>query len=563
MKSDPIQELDALVSRMMDGQLSEPGGDRLNQLLDESPAAVKRYLELLDNHEALCAIYPGEVFAESLADLPSDALAVRRPGSLDATSDGGGFRSVRWFAIAASLMIAVGMAGYFLGAGRDEAAVANSDVDASEQTIVGHATLRRSADLQWSIGSVSYREGDILPDGRLQFDEGIAEIDFFCGATLIVEGPAELDVQSDWAVHVHQGRLRANVPPAARGFVVTAADAEIIDLGTEFALDVTSESARVEVIDGEVELRGGEHDGDHLLTGQQQWLRGTRRSDSFDNLSNLGDVARRRDSADALRLSEWKVSVEDTAQDPRLIAYYPIAMKQDDRVVRNAAASGDQRDGTMVGPVMKTQGRFGAGSSGLEFDRIGARVRTRIDGQFSALTFSTWVRLDSLDHVYNALFMSDGYETGEVHWQIRNDGRMMFSVMVDDTQDVRVKERFGKTVVRDAGLHRVYFTPPIWDIAQSGQWFHLAAVFDPEQRLVTQYVNGQQVSSEAIVDKFFIDKLQIGAAEIGNWGQPFRDTPWFAVRNLNGVIDEMAIYSQPLNADEIHRLYEWGKPLGY
>ena len=33
--------------------------------------------------------------------------------------------------------------------------------------------------------------------------------------------------------------------------------------------------------------------------------------------------------------------------------------------------------------------------------------------------------------------MSDGYETGELHWQIRNDGRLMFSVMVDDTQGIR------------------------------------------------------------------------------------------------------------------------------
>ena len=127
----------------------------------------------------------------------------------------------------------------------------------------------------------------------------------------------------------------------------------------------------------------------------------------------------------------------------------------------------------------------------------------------------------------------------------------------DDTVEVV----YGK--FRDAGLHRVYFTEPIWDITKSGQWFHLVAVYDPANRRVTQYVNGSQVSDEPIVDKYYIDTLRIGPAEIGNWGQPFRKTPWFAVRNLNGAIDEMAIYGSALGAEAVRALYEQGKPLGY
>ena len=100
------------------------------------------------------------------------------------------------------------------------------------------------------------------------------EIDFFCGATLIVEGPAELTIESDWSVGVAKGRLRATVPPAARGFVVKAAGSEIIDLGTEFAVEVGDGNAQVEVIDGEVKLRGGEFNNRHLTTGERQLLKG-------------------------------------------------------------------------------------------------------------------------------------------------------------------------------------------------------------------------------------------------------------------------------------------------
>ena len=159
--------------------------------------------------------------------------------------------------------------------------------------------------------------------------------------------------------------------------------------------------------------------------------------------------------------------------------------------------------------------------------------------------------------------MADGYENGEPHWQIREDGRLMFSVMVDDTKDVRFFNKIDKRVVQDAGLHRVYMSEPIWDVSKSGQWFHLAAVYDPSGRRVLHYVNGNQLSSEAISDDFHITKLRIGPAEIGNWGQPFRTTPWFAVRNLNGAVDELAIYNAVLSSQEILKLYEQGKPLGY
>ncbi len=561
MNTESMEDLDRLVSRLIDGQLSKDEATRLEAFLSHSPEALSRYHELLDNHEALCAIYPGDVYNASLdsSELPAHDVELPTAEAFHAQTN------LRRWALAASILAAVGLAGYFLGSERDASPAPTTRLAIldKEQTIAGHATLRRSVDLKWSAEAIVYREGDVLPGGRLQIDEGLAEIDFFCGATLIVEGPATLDVQSDWSVVVVNGRLRANVPPAARGFIVKAAGSEIVDLGTEFALEVGTENARVEVIDGEVELRGGEHDGNHLVTGQRQWLKGTEQPEAFETLSTIDDVQRRRDDATAERFGEWQKYSRKLRTDQRLIAYYPIAEMRDDRMIRNEASSGETLDGALVGPVDRTLGRFGSESAGLEFDRTGARVRTRIDGEFQAFTFACWVRIDSLDHVYNSLFMGDGYENGEPHWQIRDDGRLMFSVMVDDTQEIQYPSRQDNEMVRDAGLHRVYMSQPIWDISNSGRWFHLAAVYDPAARRVTQYVNGEQISSEAIIDKYFIDKLRIGPAEIGNWGQPFRKTPWFAVRNLNGTIDELAIFNAALSSEEILNQYELGKPLGY
>ncbi len=579
MNTDSIEELERLVSRLIDGQLSDEEATQLDTLLSESPEAVARYHELLDNHEALCAIYPGDVYEASLGSgflEPTELAAGDGRDSIVAEGPRlapSAHVQNRWLlALAAALLVAAGLAGYFLGHGRGSSPtaqpIADKNVDETggdeEQTIAGHATLRRAVDIQWSADAANYREGDVLPAGTLQFDDGVAEIDFFCGATLIVEGPARMDLESDWSVHFLQGRLRATVPPAARGFVVTAAGSEIVDLGTEFALEVGSQNARVEVIDGEVKLRGGEHDGHHLLTGEGQWLKGADGdATSLKQVSTVSDVQRRREVAQRQRFTQWKQHSRDLRADQRLIAYYPIAESPAERFIRNAAITGEERDGTLVGLVQRVHGRFGPASAGLEFDRPGSRVRTRIDGEFQAFTFACWARIDSLEHRYNALFLSDGYENGEPHWQIRDDGRLMFSVMVDDTQEIRFFNKTDQRVVQDAGLHRVYFTKPFWDISKSGQWFHVAAVYDPIGRRVVQYINGEQVSSQEIIDKFHITTLRIGPAEIGNWGQPFRETPWFAVRNLNGTIDELAIFNAALTSQEIQTLYEHGKPLGY
>ncbi|TWT75027.1 LamG-like jellyroll fold domain-containing protein [Allorhodopirellula solitaria] len=573
MNVESHEDVGVLVDVMLDGTLTDTQKAELNRLLKTSPRALTRYHELLDNHEALCAIYPGDVYAESIDDESLSSASQNSPAGLTwwmgllNASRGSQFAVL---ATAASLLVAVGLAGYFAGADRRELRLGELSTVAfePETTLEGHAILRRSLSLRWTEGEPGFRSGDILPAGRLKIESGIAEIDFFCGATLTVEGPASLVVQSDWGVRVDSGRLRASVPPAARGFVIETADAEVVDLGTEFALDVDSEGAFVDVIEGEVALRGGRHDGVHLVTGQQSWLGGLETkslaaTSQRNAVSSVADVERRREAALAERFAQWQSFSKSREQDERLIAHYRIADMPSSRTIPDSASTGKDQDAALIGPVDRTVGRFGPLSSGLEFDRVGARARTRIEGEFEAFTFATWVRIDSLDQVYNALFMSDGYENGELHWQIRDDGVMMFSVMVDDTQKRKHFSDRDGTIVSSAGLHRVYYTEPIWDIAQSGRWFHLSAVYDPAERRVTQYVNGQQVSSEPIQEKFFVDRLRIGPAEIGNWGQPFRKTPWFSVRNLNGTIDELVIYNAALSEEEIQSLYEKGKPLGY
>ncbi|MFG0264445.1 MAG: LamG-like jellyroll fold domain-containing protein [Rhodopirellula sp. JB055] len=549
-----------LVYQAIDQTITPEDFDRLQDLLESSEEARQAYLQVVNASESLHEIAASSTPVLAAQTRPADPtlpLPLYRWPSVFA---------LRSLMIAASALILVGGLAYWLGQQRWSSLVLPATVslesDATESQIAGHATLRRAVDLQWPSNSESAKVGDVLPNGRFQFESGIAEIDFFCGATLIVEGPAELNIESDWSVRVFQGRLRATVPPAARGFLVKAAESEVVDLGTEFTMDVTADTARVEVVDGEIMLRGGKLDGQHLYTGDKETLHGSPSQQNFGRMITATDLDRRDRSATQQRFEEWRLSMQSIQADPRLIAHYDTSNLQH-RIIRNGANTGDDRDGLLVGPVDVLDGRFGTESRGLNFKRLGSRVRTRIEGDFQAFTFACWVKIDNLNQRYSALFMGDGYENGEPHWQIRDDGRLMFSVMVDDSQSVSFYNKRDQRVVEDAGLHRVYTTEPFWDISKSGQWFHLAAVYDPASERVQQFVNGTRISREAIEPKYHIDTLRIGPAEIGNWGQPFRETPWFAVRNLDGTIDELTIYNAALQPAEIQLLYESGKPLGY
>ena len=65
---------------------------------------------------------------------------------------------------------------------------------------------------------------------------GTAEIQFFSGATMTVEGPAEISLRSAWEAECREGAVRMKVPPAARGFKINTPGSEIIDMGTELGL---------------------------------------------------------------------------------------------------------------------------------------------------------------------------------------------------------------------------------------------------------------------------------------------------------------------------------------
>ncbi len=572
-------ELDRLISFSIDQSLSHSDAQKLNSLLEDSAEARLRYNKIHETHTALCEVFPSRMLRDSTnsqshaAPTPARMMAhssSRQPGKLGPKIQ---------LASALSFCLLIGLTGYIIGKSGGELNVATPDLihtdttpiaentptkkttwGGVESTLTGHAVLRKTMNVSWPNKDETITDGSLLPPGSFTFASGVAVIDFFCGATLVVEGPAQLDVISDWAVSVKNGRIEATVPPAAQGFTVKAAGTDIIDLGTRFALDMSEGKAQVAVIDGEVLLRGKQFDDDLLQAGEQASLdREAVDTEFLSRIPQLDAIEQQSTDDQKKQYAVYRHSMKELAADPRLIALFPAEKNFTGRRYPNIAKADFASAGQLLGPVETVPGRFEKESVGVLMSRPGSRIRTKINGTFSAYTFSCWAKINSLKHEYNALFLSDGYENGEPHWQIRHDGKLMFSVMVDDSQELFYSTGPHSPPLQDKGLHHVYFSDTVWTPSMTGQWVHLAAVYDPAARSVTQYVNGTVTCQENIENEFVIDTLQIGAAEIGNWGQPFRKTPDFAVRNLDGVIDEMIILNAALSSDEIHDIYIVGR----
>lgn len=84
---------------------------------------------------------------------------------------------------------------------------------------------------------------------------GLVELTFASGTRTVIEGPAEFQVSGDNSMSLARGRLVADVPKGAEGFTVTYPDGRIVDLGTEFGLEVDANgrSANFGVFRGEIE----------------------------------------------------------------------------------------------------------------------------------------------------------------------------------------------------------------------------------------------------------------------------------------------------------------------
>jgi ferric-dicitrate binding protein FerR (iron transport regulator) len=417
------------------------------------------------------------------------------------------------------------------------------------------AVLLQTHRAEWEDTGMPTRPGSPLPPGRLVLKSGYAHLEFYNGATVILEGPAELRLVSRSEAYCARGKLRATVPPQAQGFALKSPGLDLIDRGTEFGVEVGGARTALHVFQGQVDVYEPGHERrDAALKvvrtgeGVSRDGPGAIRSLRPEPTSFLtpAQLAVRAEEATRQRQTEWSAAANQLRADPALKVYYSFqAGPVGSRTLRDEAGGRvTPHDGAVVGCGWGA-GRW-PGRAALEYRQVSDRVRLTVPGEFEALTLAAWVRPDALPNQNNALLMADGWDPGGVHWQIGIDGTLILSVKFSPEQE-------GGPNMRGA-QYRAY---GVMTADRLGQWVHLAAVYDPAAKKVTHYVDGRAVAELPIEEADV--PLRFGDAELGNWNAArFRNKN--PVRNFTGGIDEFLLFSRALSGAEVERLYAQGRP---
>lgn len=260
MNDRPFQDL---LNAYLDGEISDGGFDSLQELIRTSDAARQLFVEQTHMHRQLHDLVP----LVSAGDGESDRRAARKEPSRSPSSSAGRFvsrviqhaRRPTPASLTVSLLVmcaiisamAFVVVPFYQGDG-EHAAGPNG--------FSGHvfvAVLSSSQDAVWvSENSGGHLGARLAPGQRVALKAGLAEITFRKGAKVLVQGPAEFIVENDNGGQLLSGKIVAKVPASAVGFTATTPSARVVDLGTEFGLEVRSASvAELLVFEGAVSAR--------------------------------------------------------------------------------------------------------------------------------------------------------------------------------------------------------------------------------------------------------------------------------------------------------------------
>jgi hypothetical protein len=204
-----------------------------------------------------------------------------------------------------------------------------------------------------------------------------------------------------------------------------------------------------------------------------------------------------------------------------------------ERVLNNSVAGAPaESHGGIVGCAWG-EGRW-PGKGALEFHGEGDRVRLTGPESLSQVSMLAWVRVDALPHAMHALASADTEREGALRWELTRTGQLR----------LRIGRDLGRSRLDWEAVNSEPFVTP----DRRSQWVLLATTFDG--KTIRHYGNGRPIGAGA---SFTPPALHLGAAELGN--SPSRD-----VRQLVGVMDEFALLSRVLSAEELQKIYEQGQP---
>jgi hypothetical protein len=422
----------------------------------------------------------------------------------------------------------------------------------------GVAVLTRSFDAHWIAPATAPYVGEVLTPGRLQLKSGVIQIELTRGTRLVIEGPAEVQLFASDEIQLGAGKVRASVPPPARGFAIRLPDATVVatvvNRGTELGCVVrAARDAEVHVFSGLAEYHalGGSAPRPLQANEALQSSGGgalhamNARRDSFVSDETLeaweATLARQQ-------MIEWRKASRLLDGDPRLLVHLDFEEEhRGARTLSNRAAHAPSASGATLVGCDWVEGRW-PGKAAVEFKHANDRLWLNVPGNLEAMTFIAWVRVDSLPYVLHALLTAEG-PNGKINWCLKSSGALSFGIEVP--HDGR-----GWLLHKSSARLRPQ---------QLGTWLCLATVYAADGT-VTHYLNGEPAGAGRLAER---KPGGLGKCEIGNNANLVSDKsnappkPSASAseppKNFLGRMDEFAIFSVALSPEEISHLHAQGR----
>jgi anti-sigma factor RsiW len=561
MTSDD-RELILLVSALVDGDIDASDFQRLNELMENDPAARELYIRMTHFHAelsevALRAASPVEESPVEKSPVEDSAVEDSTAALLDPADRRPSWRRVlRRFAGAAkdeiwrratqpksiSLTTAAIVVGLLITAmalvviPAYQRSSTPAPYDAQPVVV---ARITRTLGAVWSEENAGQRaSSNVVAGEQIALDSGLVEITFGAGARVLLHGPAVLRPVSAKASFLEQGRLTAVAPSQAKGFTVHSPCANLVDLGTEFGVDVQSNGTTdVNVFVGSVEvetLATAGNSARRLVLTEGEAVR-VASSGGFRNAPQNADEYVRATALTKLlaeqKYERWREFSAKLKNDPSVVVLYTFeeSDRESESLANRSSTQIGNFDGRIEGPAW-TSGRWKE-KGALQFRNVDDNVHLDFGAeQFNQLTLSAWVNLHQLPHTHNALlYSSDWSRAGAMHWTLLPDGRVEFAL--------------------SGNVPPVIQSEPASLQYRRGQWVHLAVSYDAAEKRTRFYINGAPAGERRYTAAAPIEPRQV---QMCNWSE--------AIRNLLGKVDELIVFRRALGAEEIREIYKAGMP---
>ncbi len=398
---------------------------------------------------------------------------------------------------------------------------------------------------QWDIGT------EFIGGQRVDLVSGLCEITFRSGAKVVVSAPARFSVTSALRAELQVGKLAARVPHTAIGFTVNTPFGSVVDLGTEFGVEVTPDhNLDVQVFVGDVKVSapsgggGDEPAADvhvtagktvHVEPGQPPTVAESKDKDRFHR-----DLKIDSDSND-----KQIAAYLDFVRQLKPVVWLRMEGKEADRTIHNEigkSETGKDRDGELQwdgpgNPFVK--GRVG---KGLWFrgPQLGdyAMLPDYPKAEHSKLSVCMWVYADSRPvWATMAANWRENFAAGQFQLGL-------FSEYPSPSNDlyVGITPAEGKFFYVREGVTHPF---PLHE------WQHVA--FTTDGSTLRLYRQGREVGSQKHDGLKFpvpIRSLALGATFDSSDKAPGHQIPSF----WDGKLDEIAIFNEALSVEEIQKL---------